>query len=621
MPGPVMLGLRLRFAAAAAAATALALLTARAAAEGSDNCNIRFARRPLPDAVTRAVPTSDSRALTLAWQNGETISLQRFRRDCQPSGPVTQVVSEPDFWRQPTESGLADVASLGPGVVAVAWLLGGDVWVRIVGTTDDAIAQGFVDLPPVRANNESAEFRYRSQVQVAAASRSTDGFLVAWSSWQQDGDGWGVFARYFDSKGRPSGVEQQVNQAWQRFQWQPQLAWCQGSAWALWSNGTGALCSGSSPPEDCANGPMLRYLGGWMVGESKDSPPKEMDAGGKQPLASALGCGQDEGSQQTGAWAVPIWLEEGGREVRWNPKSPPGQEAKLGSGLRRPPGPRRVRLDGGPAPPEGTTSLLSLSSWIASLLTFGNEATQLPPAAPLSNFNAAAGDPGQVFMLAADGLLVMLFSDARGTLTSQLLNWGSKAGPEVFPARELAAGASSIRAFWDMNTGDGGPALVTCFVSGSALDDPNEFVCLQRRAAWLAGADGFDGLGMGMTLAVGMMLCLLVVFCVLRHCAQAGAQPGWYVPPRLARRPTTSPQLRELREQLADIPTAPPAPVQREAAAAEGGAQASGAASAAAAAAAGGGPSSVPVQLLVALRAQFQRALLPGGVVKAGLLG
>ena len=45
----------------------------------------------------------------------------------------------------------------------------------------------------------------------AVATRADGGFVVAWRSSQQDGDGYGVFARRFDSSGTGQGVEFQVN--------------------------------------------------------------------------------------------------------------------------------------------------------------------------------------------------------------------------------------------------------------------------------------------------------------------------------------------------------------------------------------------------------------------------
>jgi hypothetical protein len=46
-------------------------------------------------------------------------------------------------------------------------------------------------------------------------------FAVVWSSWKQDGDLEGVYARAFDSSGKPISFETQVNLYTQSFQWEP----------------------------------------------------------------------------------------------------------------------------------------------------------------------------------------------------------------------------------------------------------------------------------------------------------------------------------------------------------------------------------------------------------------
>ena len=50
---------------------------------------------------------------------------------------------------------------------------------------------------------------------------SGKGFAVAWSSWKQDGSREGVFAQLFDSTGRKTSFETQVNTTTTGFQWEP----------------------------------------------------------------------------------------------------------------------------------------------------------------------------------------------------------------------------------------------------------------------------------------------------------------------------------------------------------------------------------------------------------------
>jgi hypothetical protein len=52
----------------------------------------------------------------------------------------------------------------------------------------------------------------RDQIQAAVAMNAGGRFVVAWQSFEQDGDGWGVFARRFAADGTPLGAEFQVNE-------------------------------------------------------------------------------------------------------------------------------------------------------------------------------------------------------------------------------------------------------------------------------------------------------------------------------------------------------------------------------------------------------------------------
>jgi len=173
----------------------------------------------------------------------------------------------------------------------VAWVLGTDVWVRVIKPTGD--------------NNHSAamvasgsERFIRTEVELTASSEQPGRFVVAWSSWLQDGDAWGVFAQPFGADGLAEGQQLQLNFHTHHFQWQPQLAWCDDTVWALWANGT----SGAS------TGPFLRQLSpqtrntSWELGT-------ELNLEGHLPLAATLSCGKDRGA------ATVLWLESGGKRI------------------------------------------------------------------------------------------------------------------------------------------------------------------------------------------------------------------------------------------------------------------------------------------------------------------
>mmetsp|Transcript_68106 Transcript_68106/g.188486 ORF Transcript_68106/g.188486 Transcript_68106/m.188486 type:complete len:359 (+) Transcript_68106:141-1217(+) len=291
-------------------------------ASPSLNCIFQMPRSAAADYAARAIPAPDSDGIALVFQDGGSISLQRFSRDCHFQGLPVEVYTSRDFWRQPSESGLASAVSLGRGTTAVVWALGGDIWVSVVKPLGN-VSQA------VRANGPE---RYsRTQARVVAGVAPQTGFFVAWSSWQQDGDGWGVFARQFTADGQAAGSEMQVNQEWRHFQWQPQLVWCADSLWALWANGTGLPCGDAGGP--CATGPFLRRLAPQGGGKAAGA---ERGLGGKSPIAAALACGAPGGG------VTALWLEAAGMLVwhrggsrRRAPRSPRQAERRPGLAARQ----------------------------------------------------------------------------------------------------------------------------------------------------------------------------------------------------------------------------------------------------------------------------------------------
>jgi hypothetical protein len=62
------------------------------------------------------------------------------------------------------------------------------------------------------------------QQDVSVSATADGGFVVAWESWLQDGDGYGIFARSFDADGEASNVEFQVNSYTTEWQENPDIA-------------------------------------------------------------------------------------------------------------------------------------------------------------------------------------------------------------------------------------------------------------------------------------------------------------------------------------------------------------------------------------------------------------
>jgi len=82
---------------------------------------------------------------------------------------------------------------------------------------------------PTSAQLLGPEFQVNSytpsqQGEPAVAADGAGGFVVVWSSWDQDGSGLGVFGQRFDSSGLPVGGEFQVNEATTGHQLSPAVA-------------------------------------------------------------------------------------------------------------------------------------------------------------------------------------------------------------------------------------------------------------------------------------------------------------------------------------------------------------------------------------------------------------
>jgi len=120
-------------------------------------------------------------------------------------------------------------------------------------------------------------------------------FLVAWASYGQDGDSWGIFGQRYASNGSPSGAEFQVNAYTQYYQFHPNvagqasgdfvIAWQSesqdGESFGIFANGPG----GPTPtptPADCAPTPVSACAtpgaGKLLI---KDKPPAGPSAADK----------------------------------------------------------------------------------------------------------------------------------------------------------------------------------------------------------------------------------------------------------------------------------------------------------------------------------------------------
>ncbi len=147
--------------------------------------------------------------------SGSGIVAQVFRRNGRPAGRLVQVNTHAGG----NQTGPA-VASLPDGSFVVVWESA-----RQDGSGKGIYAQAFAASGRKRGrevlvNRTTA----RSQASPAVAALGRKGFVVAWESQKQDGSGYGVFARRLDKRGRPKGAEIALNVTTAGHQRAPSLA-------------------------------------------------------------------------------------------------------------------------------------------------------------------------------------------------------------------------------------------------------------------------------------------------------------------------------------------------------------------------------------------------------------
>lgn len=167
----------------------------------------------------------------------------------------------------------------------------------------------------------------------------------------------------------------------------------------------------------------------------------------------------------------------------------------------------------------------------------------------------------------ADGpdgnLLVVLTNTDQGALYVELLQLLDKSQGVRYPRRQLTTGgAQTVRAVWDRSLPSSSLGIIICYTSGGIVEaEPSRFICKRRRAQWLVDDAGLE---MGGKLALIVMISFIGVFCCVRHCNQAGrGRAPVFNRRRLVsdergrqRRSASQARLRELRQQLAEIPDA-----------------------------------------------------------------
>mmetsp|Transcript_32737 Transcript_32737/g.63287 ORF Transcript_32737/g.63287 Transcript_32737/m.63287 type:complete len:614 (+) Transcript_32737:69-1910(+) len=507
-------------------------------ARSAGDCVTTLARTSMPGGMPKAIPVPNPSGFVVVWEQGDAIKLQRFDESCMPHGKKIEVVRNASLWSQSDRGGLAAAVGLGNDTVAVAWILGQDVFVRMVNT------DGLPQPDPVLASDKDKPFD-RAEVRLVAnpvaSSTASPRFVAAWSSWRQDCDGWGVFARPFGADGTPMNETVQVNEECHNFQWHPQLAWCGNTAWALWVNGSDESCglNGQCPVPFIR--PLTSTTGIWKRGPK--AFPLKGDGG---PLAAALACNKD-GNEATVLVYYPLtrrvraWFEKFENISQSTQPQPRFDQLRINNSLRNLEMIKQTfRLHGLVAPVRTTLGVADASPSL---------------------------QPEEVELLAQRGLLLLLGSSNRGTLSALLAEY-DHARMEFFPKQQLALGAWNVRAA--LGESNNPPdALVFCFSVGSDFsseEDPS-FKCVRRTVEHLKNPHGF---GWGVEVATTLALALVVVACCMGHCLQQGrvrrlplarlTTTGTRTSRAVRRGITRRPPSAELRAQLARIPTAPVRP-------------------------------------------------------------
>lgn len=246
----------------------------------------------------RTAVTASAEGITVVWHEGPFIWMRRFSHSCRSRSAALVVSRDPALGKGAKTAdlgtGLGDAVALTEGRTATAWTVDGEVWVRVMKVGERAA-------PAVLASTDGR--RLRREVTMTVIPDFT-GFVVAWSAWGQDGDSWGIFARFFNQEGQPTDLEQQVNVGGSGSQQHPQLFACTTGArgpavWASWLNGTlGATHEF-----------YVRRLG---LRSFNFGPEVKLDASGVLTSASLM-CASGSSTQNPAV----IWANGVDRKVNW----------------------------------------------------------------------------------------------------------------------------------------------------------------------------------------------------------------------------------------------------------------------------------------------------------------
>lgn len=128
----------------------------------------------------------------------------------------------------------ADVETFHDNSFAVVWCSweqdGYDGSIYLQRFSSDAVKIG----GEILVNQTVAEYQWLPKIR----SVGSDAMVILWSSWKQDGDREGVYARLFSTDGHPRSMEMRVNNYTKNFQWEPDVIVTPGkeliAVWSCW---------------------------------------------------------------------------------------------------------------------------------------------------------------------------------------------------------------------------------------------------------------------------------------------------------------------------------------------------------------------------------------------------
>jgi len=441
-------------------------------------------------AFTRAMAAPDREHIAVVWQDGGALVLQRFTHDCIRTGRFVLVTGALSLapLQQPPEAGLVDVLSLSGNGIAVAWVVDGSIWVKVV-------EGGEYARPQVRANGGGRVLG--GEATMAAGPHGDGGFVLAWTGVGRDGEGQVILARFFDASGQPRGPERQVSSCQRCLrQRRPHLVSCgSGGAgpavWILWTeqvastmpedgrpcdvndtSGNATIAAGVCLRQTALVGPFVRRLG---ANDFALGPEVNLSAGTKMGgtqmasvSAATFMCGTKSSTENPRV----VWAS---RQL--------GQPMHSASILWS-----NVIEDDGGIPKHDVTAmpLVQLALVDSKLPLF------LPPKTESNQqergrFSRVPGSAGQklpaamherMALVAAGDVLAVVANDASGSLSAQLFDMAPVA---TYPTHDIVwASATVEHAIYDVTEDQ---ALLICWSGFSAI------VCERRTLTGLMHKD------------------------------------------------------------------------------------------------------------------------------------